>query len=274
MPRRKAKSLPKALHGFCISFAAILLLLVALPTQVMAEDSPTAQSLHVAVASNFLFPLKQLAKRFQQETGIDLITSGGSTGTLYAQISNGAPFDVFLAADKRRPRLLVEKGFAVKGSRITYAYGQIVLWGNDRLRGPEKNSGNCLARLKKAGRLAIANPNTAPYGTAAKESLQKLGLWEDIKPRIVYGNNIAHTFQFIHTGNVDFGIVALPEYLRKGQQNSGCSWIIPNDYYTPIEQQAVLLNRAKNNINAAKFMAFLADETTQKFLVDLGYGTP
>jgi len=246
------------------------MLLAAFPTLLTANDRPSPQTLHVAVASNFLFPLKLLAKRFQAETGIKLIASSGSTGTLYAQISNGAPYDVFLAADKERPQMLINKGFAIKESLKTYAYGQIILWGNDR----EMSSAECLAKLEKSGRLAIANPQTAPYGAAAKESLQALGLWKKIKPRIVYGNNIVHAFQFVHTGNVDFGIVALSEYLRKGQQRPGCSWTIPEKYYERLEQQAVILKRTEKNATAVKFMAFLADEMTRKYLKDLGYGNP
>lgn len=265
MSRRKTSFLKVFFRG--------VMLLAAFPAQLNADDKIAPQStLHVAVASNFLFPLKLLAKRFREETGIELITSSGSTGTLYAQISNGAPFDLFLAADKKRPQMLVKEGFAVKSSLITYAYGQLVLWGNDRQIVHDKNSDECLTRLKKSGRLAIANPRTAPYGTATKESLRTLGLWKKIKPRIVYGNNIAHTFQFVDTGNVDFGIVALSEYLRMGQQRPGCVWTIPDKYYTPLEQQAVILKKAEKNINALRFMDFLADDITRKSLQGLGYG--
>ncbi len=258
----------------CVFFRGVIILLAAFPAQLQADETTAPQTLHVAVASNFLFPLKQLAIRFKQETGIELITSSGSTGTLYAQISNGAPYGVFLAADKRRPRLLVEKGYAVKESRITYAYGQIILWGNDRHVVTDKDSEKCLARLKQSGRLAIANPQTAPYGTAAKESLLALGLWEKIKPRMVFGKSIAQTYQFVDTGNADFGIVARSEYLRMGQQRPGCVWTIPAEYYNPLEQQAVILKRAEENANAATFMAFLTDEMTRNSLEDLGYGNP
>ncbi len=257
------------LNGF---FRRMILLVIAFPALLFADDRPVPETLHVAVASNFTFPLKQIAKRFQKETGIAVITSSGSTGTLYAQISNGAPFDVFLSADSKRPMLLVENGFAVKSSLTTYAYGQIILWGNDHQLVPENNSDECLTKLKQAGRLAIANPLTAPYGTAAKESLQKMGLWKKIKPRIVYGNNIVHTFQFVDTGNVDFGIVALSEYLRLGKQRAGCIWKIPDEYHSPLEQQAVILKRAEKNANTVKFMAFLTDRMTRKSLEYLGYG--
>jgi len=255
-------------------FRGMMILLAAFPAQVNGENNAAPQTLHVAVASNFLFPLKLLAKRFQAETNIELITSSGSTSTLYAQISNGAPYDVFLAADKERPRLLVEKGFAVKESRITYAYGKIILWGSDRQLVAEKNSDECLGRLKQSGRLAVANPQTAPYGAAARETLQRLGLWKKIKPRIVYGNNIAHTFQFIYTGNVDFAIVALPQYLRMGWQRPGCTWVIPETYYAPLEQQGVILKRTEKKAGAMKFMAFLTNGITRKSLENLGYGTP
>lgn len=252
----------------------VILLLVVFPPQVNAADKAASQTLHVAVASNFLFPLKKLAVRFREETGIKLLISSGSTGMLYAQISNGAPYDVFLAADKERPRLLVEKGFAVKKSRVNYAYGHIILWGNDRQIVTEKDSDDCRMRLEKSGRLAIANPQTAPYGMAAKESLQNLGLWKKLEPRIVYGNNIIHTFQFIATGNVDFGIIALSQYLRRGQQSPGCHWVIPEKYHAPLEQQAVILKKAEKNINAAIFMAFLTSDKIQASLKRLGYGMP
>ncbi|NOZ64967.1 MAG: molybdate ABC transporter substrate-binding protein [Alphaproteobacteria bacterium] len=259
---------PRYLYIF---FQAVILLLFAMPVPSSAGQGSV---LHVAVASNFLFPLKQLAKDFQTETGIQLVISGGSTGMLYAQISHGAPYDIFLAADERRPRLLVEKGFAVKLSRTDYAYGHIILWGNDRQMTPEKESILCLNKMKQSGRLAIANPKTAPYGMAARESLRALDLWDRVKSRLVYGNNIAHTFQFVDTGNVDFGIVALSEYLRMGQNRPGCIWTIPSTFYTPIAQQAVILKRSKEKNNAKKFIAFLTSDKIQKSLESLGYGKP
>ncbi|MBL4802768.1 MAG: molybdate ABC transporter substrate-binding protein [Emcibacter sp.] len=259
-------------RGLFSYFPAVILLLALFPLQLRAADTPAPQTLHVAVASNFLFPLKQLAKKFRQETKIDLIISSGSTGTLYAQISNGAPFDVFLAADENRPQLLVDKGFAVKDSLITYAHGQIILWGNDKQLLTPKETRQCLSNLEHSGRLAIANPQIAPYGKAAMESLQNLSLWKKIKPRTVYGNNIAHTFLLVHTGNVDFGIVALSEYLRMGQQRPGCIWPISDQYHSPLEQQAVILKRTTKNTIARIFMTFLTNEETRKTLKDLGYG--
>lgn len=255
-------------------FWGLILLVMALPAQLHANDRPVPKTLHVAVASNFTFPMKQIARHFRQETGIELITSSGSTGTLYAQISNGAPFDVFLSADAIRPMLLVEKGLAVKESLMTYMYGQLILWGNDRQTADDNNPDGCLARLKQSGRLAIANPRTAPYGLAAMESLQKLGLWEKIKPRIVYGNNIVHTFQFVDTGNADFGIVALSEYLRLAKDRPGCTWRIPGKYHAPIKQKAVILKRAEKNTNTVKFMTFLTDYMARKTLEYPGYGNP
>lgn len=235
----------------------------------IASETPT---LHVAVASNFLFPMQKLALRFEARTGIRIVTSSGSTGGLYAQISHGAPYDIFLSADKRRPQLLVEKGLGVKDSLVTYAVGQLVLWGNDRQIGDE-----CLESLKKLppkGRLAIANPQTAPYGTAAREVLVAMKLWDGLKNRTVYGNTVAFTFQFVDTNNVDFGIVAKSEYLRKGAVRPGCHWFIPEKYHTPLEQQAVILQRTEKKRAAQKFMAFLTGEQTRNFLNAVGYGTP
>ena len=226
-----------------------------------------AKELRIAVASNFLLPLKALSKNFKESTGHKVVVISGSTGKLYAQIKQGAPFDILLAADSIRPELLEKEGIGVPGSRFTYAVGRLVLWSqNSKL--PLKNDLQVLNH-KNFRYLAIANPKTAPYGKAAEQVLRKKGFWEKIQNRLVRGENISQTFQFVMTGNADIGLIALSQ-LRK-TQGLGFSWLVPQEWHDPIQQQGILLKRAKTNQAARQFLNFIKSNRIQKQIECYGY---
>ena len=226
-----------------------------------------AKELRIAVASNFLLPLKALSKNFKESTGHKVVVISGSTGKLYAQIKQGAPFDILLAADSIRPELLEKEGIGVPGSRFTYAVGRLVLWSKDS-KLPLKNDLQVLNH-KNFRYLAIANPKTAPYGKAAEQVLRKKGFWEQIQNRLVRGENISQTFQFVVTGNADIGFIALSQ-LRKNQ-GLGFSWIVPQEWHDPIQQQCILLKRAKTNKAAQQFLNFIKSNRIQKQIESYGY---
>lgn len=226
-----------------------------------------AKELRIAVASNFLLPLKALSKNFKESTGHKVVVISGSTGKLYAQIKQGAPFDILLAADSIRPELLEKEGIGVPGSRFTYAVGRLALWSADSTL-PLKNNLQVLNH-KNFRYLAIANPKTAPYGKAAEQVLRKKGFWEQIQNRLVRGENISQTFQFVMTGNADIGFIALSQ-LRKNQ-GRGFSWIIPQEWHDPIRQQGILLKRAKTNKAARQFLNFIKSNRIQKQIQSYGY---
>jgi molybdate transport system substrate-binding protein len=232
---------------------------------VLAGPSLAGEAVSVGVASNFKPTAAHIAARFRQETGNAVQLSSGSTGKLYAQIVNGAPFDVFLAADAERPRLLEQQGHAARGSRFTYATGSLVLFSNTVV--------DCLAALRDpdAGHVAIANPQTAPYGAAAKQYLAKSGLRDRVGPRLVYGENIAQTWQFAYTGNAVVAIVASAQ-LRAAPGEVACSHEISPGDHDPLEQQAVLLD--DDNATAVAFLEFLHSDTARDIIEQHGYEVP
>jgi molybdate transport system substrate-binding protein len=226
----------------------------------LAEEAVT-----VAVASNFKTTAAHIASQFRQETGLAVRLSSGSTGKLYAQVVNGAPFDVFLAADAERPLLLERAGRAVADSRFTYAIGSLVLYSS--------TVGDCLAALHDpdAGYVAIANPDTAPYGAAAQQYLAKSGLLDQVAPRLVYGENIAQTWQFASTGNAVVAIVARAQ-LRAAPRAPACSSDVPAVDHDPLEQQAVLLD--EHNEAAGAFLTFLRSAAAREIIARDGYEVP
>jgi molybdate transport system substrate-binding protein len=225
-----------------------------------------AGEVHVAVATNFAATARTLADAFARETGHRAVPSEGSTGKLYAQIVSGAPFEVFLSADAERPRRLEEEGRAVSGSRFTYALGRLVLWSPDpaRVDGPD-----ALARDDFL-HLAIANPELAPYGAAAREVLEGLGLWERLQPRLVRGEDVGQTFHFVASGGAELGFVALS--LVTGRD--GSRWMVAPDGHAPLEQQAVLLVRGEGDEAARAFLDFLRGDAARGTIEKAGYGLP
>ena len=245
----------------------LLLVAALLPICVQADDI-----VRLAVASNFTRTAIELSERFSETSDIDVRISSGSTGKLYAQIVNGAPFDVFLAADSERPRLLEQGGYALEGSRVTYATGALVLWsGDEALTGRECRE---VLQLGEYRHLAIANPATAPYGAAAKSFLEEAGLWEAARERAVYGENIAQTLHFVATGNATLGFVAAPQLRNRGLPPTSCEWSVPATEESRLDQQLVLLNAAAGNNAARHFVDFLASDVARAIIAASGYGTP
>ena len=237
-------------------------------TAVLAAAPAVAAEVRVAVAANFVGTLDRLGKVFQTGSGNTLLVSSGSTAKLYAQIRNGAPYDVLLAADAEHPRRLEQEGLAVAGSRFTYARGQLALWSRDPGRVDAEAK---VLRTSDFRHLAIANPSIAPYGAAAQQTLQHLGLWETLTPRLVRGEDIGQTFQFVQSGNAELGFVALAQVRRLKPDARGSFWLVPVRLYDAIEQQGVLLTRAKNNAAARAFLAFLQSKRGREIVQADGY---
>ncbi|MBT6117824.1 MAG: molybdate ABC transporter substrate-binding protein [Rhodospirillaceae bacterium] len=251
---------------FSIRLRSVLLAAIlagALSATARAGEVP--REVRVAVAANFLTAAREIGAAFEAETGHRAIVSHGSTGQLYVQIAQGAPYEVFLAADRDRPARAIDEGYAVPGSRFTYATGRLVLYGKDPalVRGPETLRADAFAHL------AIANPAIAPYGVAAVEAMTALGLYEFLEDKIVRGTNIAQTYQFVETGNAELGFVALAQLAGR---EGGSRWLVPEALHAPIAQDAVLLNRGADNESARAFVAFLRGPTARAIKEKYGYG--
>lgn len=241
-------------------------LLVTILFMVLSLQNARADTVHVAVASNFTETAKEIAQVFRDKTGHEAILSFGASAQLYAQIMEGAPFQVFLSADDARPRKLVEEGLGVGDGEFTYAIGKLVLW--------SRNAGRIIDEetLKKGdfSKIAIANPATAPYGVAAVETMKALGVYEALQPKIVQGNSIAQTFQFVNTDNAEIGFIALSQVPNRTE---GSWWSVPGTYYREIHQDAVLLKSGEKNNAARAFMTFLKSSGAQALIQKFGYGT-
>lgn len=241
---------------------AIALVLLLAAVQAVAGEP------RIAVASNFADAIKAIAQEFEANTGHKVVLVFGSTGKHYAQIRNGAPFKAFFAADVRRPKLLEDEGMALPGTRFTYALGRLVLWS------PKAGYVDPAGEVLSQGAfryLAVANPKLAPYGRAAQEVLQSRGLWDGLRGRMVRGENIGQTFQFIKSGNAELGLVANSQIRRPGQQAEGSRWEIPSVLYQPIEQQAVLL---QEDGVARAFLEYVKSEAALNIIRGYGYGAP
>ena len=237
---------------------------------LLGVSSAQADETQVAVAANFTEPMKKIAADFEKATGHKALLSFGSTGKFYAQIKAGAPFEVLVAADDETPLKLEKEDAAVAGSHFTYAIGKLVLW--SAKEGVVDDKGEV---LKKGDfeHIAIANPKLAPYGAAGMETLKALGLEAAIGPKVVQGENIAQTYQFVSTGNAALGFVALSQVMgENGKIKSGSAWIVPEKYYTTIRQDAVLLAKGKDNVAAQALMKFLKGEGARAIIRGYGYG--
>lgn len=225
-----------------------------------------ADEVQVAVAANFAAPMKELAAGFERATGHKVLTTVGATGKFYAQISNGAPFEVLLSADQKTPARLEQEGAGVAGTRFTYAIGKLVLWSSQ----PGMADANAL-KAGKFTRLAIANPALAPYGTAAIEVLDKLGLVVALAPKFAYGENIAQTYQFVASGNAQLGFVAMSQVFEGGKLTSGSAWVVPASLYSPIRQDAIVLAKGKGKPAVLAWMAYLKSEPARALIRAHGY---
>ena len=209
-------------------------LIVTLAALIQAPSPAYAASTNVAVAANFNDAAKEIAALFKTKTGHDAVLSFGSSGPLYTQIKQGAPFQVFLSADAERPQKLADEGFALPQSRFTYAIGKLVLWSKD----PNAIKGVDTLKANAFSKLSIADPNSAPYGVAAIETLKALEIYQSVEKKIVMGASIAQAFQFIETGNAELGFVALSQLINT---QSGSRWMVPQNLYSEIRQDAILL---------------------------------
>jgi molybdate transport system substrate-binding protein len=243
--------------------------LTALATAFLALlTSPVAQAqadvTHVAVAANFTEPAKEIAALFKQKTGHEAVLSFGASGNFFTQITNGAPFEVFLSADTERPKAAIDGGFAVPDSLFTYAIGKLVLWS----RVVDVTNGETALKAGQFQNLSIANPVAAPYGTAAVETMKALGVYDALKPKIVQGESIAQAFQFVDTKNAEVGFVALSQLHGATE---GTRWEVPQSLYSPIRQDAVLLKTGANSEASKAFRALLKGPEARAIIEQFGY---
>lgn len=227
-----------------------------------------ADEIRVAVASNFTDAITDIAGLFEKKTGHQVTLAFGSTGKHYAQIKNGAPFEAFFAADIKRPKLLEEEGFAQPRSRFTYAVGKVVLWSPDPAVVDAEGK---VLRTGNFRHLALANPKLAPYGKAAEQVMRAHGVWDELQGRMVRGENIGQTFQFVKSGNAELGFVAYSQIKRLGTSIKGSFWGPPQSLYSPIEQQAVLL---RDNAIAREFLDFVKGKQAREIIQGYGYSAP
>jgi len=231
---------------------------------LLASAQAFAGSVNVAVAANFTEPAKEIAAAFKAKSGHDAVLSFGASGQFYIQIKENAPFGIMLSADDERPKKLVDDGLGVASSRFTYAVGKLVLWSKD----PSTVKGEETLKAATFNKLSIANPTAAPYGAAAVETLKALKLYDTLEPKIVKGNSIGQAFQFVDTGNAELGFVALSQLMPNA---SGSRWMVPQDLYTEIRQDAVLLKSAENNEAATAFLTFLKSPDARAVIEKFGY---
>jgi molybdate transport system substrate-binding protein len=235
---------------------------------LMAWGTARADDVQVAVAANFTAPMQKIAAEFEKDTGHKAVLAFGATGKFYAQIVNGAPFEVLLAADDETPARLETEHRTVPGTRFTYASGKLVLWSAQA--GYVDGQGQVLKNGHYA-HLAIANPKTAPYGAAAVETLTRLNLYDRVQGKLVQGENIAQTYQFVSTGNAPLGFVALSQVYRDGKFTSGSGWIVPANLHSPIRQDAVILAKGGANPAARALADYLKSNKAKDIIRSYGY---
>ena len=241
-----------------------LLLPIAWARPVMAR----AGEVKVAVAANFTAPMKRIAEAFERSSGHRVTAAYASTGKLHAQIAQGAPFQVLLSADARTPARLEAEGHAVPGTRFTYATGRLALWSRDP---GVVDAAGAVLRDERLTRLAIADPKVAPYGAAAMQVLQRLGLEARLAPRLVTGQSIAQAWQFAATGNASMGFVALSQVMEGGRLTQGSAWVVPADLHDPLLQDAVLLKPGQDHEPARALLRFLSGDEARRIIREFGY---
>jgi molybdate transport system substrate-binding protein len=249
-------------------FRRLSAFLTSLLTACLLPRVVHAAEVTVAVAANFTAPMKVIAQSFERETGHKAVLAFGATGQLYAQIKNGAPFDMLLAADDKTPARIDRGGLGVAGTQFTYATGKLVLW--SKKAGLVDDQGEIL-KSGRFNKIAMANSKLAPYGVAAMEVLQRLGLTAAITPKIVEGANISQTFQFVSSGNAPLGFVALSQVFEGGRIKEGSGWIVPSNMHKPIEQDVILLHSGKNNAAAQALMQYLRSDKAKAVIRSFGY---
>lgn len=255
------------------TLALLSLLLFFVQPGWSAESADAARSLEVraAVATNFTAAMNELSRAFNAATGHRVVASFGASGQLFAQITNGAPFDLLLGADNLYTGQLIDKGLGVADSRFIYAQGKLALWSSSP---GYVDAGGKVLRDAKFEKIAVANPRLAPYGRAAEQTLQALGLLEKLQPRFITGENISQTQQFVASGSVPLGFVALAQVLALPEAQRGSYWLVPADLYQPLDQEAVLLKSAEQNAGARAFLAYLKTPAAQEIIRKFGYALP
>jgi molybdate transport system substrate-binding protein len=258
---------PRGHATFVVRICTVLTLAAALALPAPAR----AASALIAVAANFAEAAEVIAEDFAAATNHEVTLAAGSTGKLYAQITKGAPFDALLAADQARPRRLEAEGHAVAGSRFTYAEGRLVLWSPDAaMIGPD---GAATLAAGDFDHLAIANPDLAPYGLAARQTLEHMGLRTPLRDKIVMGQNIGQAFSMVATGNAALGLVAGSYVASPRNHAAGSKWAVPATYHDPIRQDAVLLAHGADNAAARAFLDYLKGADGRAVIARFGYGT-
>jgi molybdate transport system substrate-binding protein len=243
-------------------FLSLSIWLVSLTPALHAEETT------IAVAANFNFAMEELVTAFEAESGHTVNVAYGSSGRLYAQIVNGAPYQLFFSADQEKPEALVKEGLAEESNRFTYATGTLLLWWLESDKDIKEALDN-----RSLERIAIANPRLAPYGQAAMQVLESLGLDEPYESRLVMGENVSQVYQFVATGNVDAGFIALSQIIQFDKPLLGTGWIVPEPLHDPIYQDVVLLNNAENNLAAKAFLEFMRGEQAKTIIDRFGYKT-
>jgi len=243
----------------------------ALALTMFAATPARAEDVLVAVAANFAGAVEAIGSAFAKDTGHSIQVTTGATGKLYAQIGEGAPFAILLSADAETPARLEEEGNAIAGTRFTYAVGKLSLWSADagRIGADPKAALTAPETLH----VAIANPDLAPYGVAAREALTAMGLWETIQSRIVMGENIGQTFSMVESGAAEMGFVATSAVEAPGTEPQGSRYDVPQDLFTPIRQDAVLLKAGEGNAAAIAFLGYLRGDKAKGIIASFGYGT-
>jgi molybdate transport system substrate-binding protein len=239
-------------------------LALSIATWVLTSTTLPAAQTNVAVAANFTEAAKEIAAAFKQKTGHEAVLSFGATGQFYTQITQGAPFQVLLSADDARPKKLVDDGLAVPDSRFTYAIGKLVLWSKT----PGLVKGEETLKAASFTKLSICNPIAAPYGAAAVETMKSLKLMDQLQPKLVEGATITQAYQFVETGNAELGFVALSQLTGTAV---GSRWLVPQELYSPIRQDAVLLKSGASNEAATGFIAFLRGAEAHAIIEKYGY---
>ncbi|MCU4677677.1 molybdate ABC transporter substrate-binding protein [Catenovulum sp. 2E275] len=244
--------------------------IVCLVFTLLLTGTSRAETVHIAIAANFTSAMKQIAQEFEKDTGHKTILSFASSGKIYAQIQHGAPFDVFLSADQTKPIALEKANLTVVKSRFTYAIGALALWST---KADLINNQLTVLHNNQFNKLSLANPKLAPYGTAAVETLTHLQLKQTTQHKWVLGENIAQAYQFVASGNADLGFVALSQIMDKGHIKGGSYYLVPDELYSPIKQDAVLLKSAQDNPAALALLDYLQSEKAQLIIKGYGYKT-
>jgi molybdate transport system substrate-binding protein len=247
--------------------------LVIISSGAVVCATAKAEEVTVAVAANFTAAMQKIAQAFEQDTGHKALLAFGATGKFYAQIKNGAPFSVLMSADDETPARLEKEGVAVAGTRFTYAIGRLALWSKNPSLVDDKGQvllSNTAAK-NSFKKLAIADPKLAPYGAAAMEVIERMGVIAKVTPKLVQGDSIGQAFQFVMTENAELGFVALSQISIDGRITQGSAWVVPQNLYTPLKQDAVLLPLGKNSAAALALMKYMRTDRAQAIIRAYGY---